>query len=108
MRGKLGSCISGLLTAQTFLDSVYGVRTTRSEVGPDRGVENRPLAVKRAGEAIGIGRKQQTVRPDRKHRQTAIRTQTLPSVMATLPWNPSAQEWNERIRNSRTGIFGCC
>lgn len=89
MRLKLGSYISGLLTTQTFLESVYGVRTTRSEVEPDRGVENRPLAVKKTSEAIGIERKQQTVRPDQEQRQTAIRTQNLPSVMATLPWNPS-------------------
>lgn len=90
MRGELGSYISGLLTAQTFLDSVYGVRTTRSEVEPDRGFENCPMAVKKASEAIGIERKQQTVRSDRKQRQTVIRTQNLLSVMATLPWNPRA------------------
>lgn len=90
MRGRLGSYISGLLTAQTFLDSVYSVRTTRSEVKPYGGVENCPLAVKKASEAIGIERKQQTVRPDRKQRQTALRTQNFLSVMATLPWNPSA------------------
>lgn len=57
---------------------------------PDRGVENCPLAGKEASEAIGIERKQQTVRPDQNQRQPAIRTQSLLSVMATVPWNPSA------------------